>query len=135
MDDSSGNDPNDVRTTEGGGKEDMFVDCPDELIVSDDREALPIPEIQQRSEEKDDVQDIRVHELNNGAQDHDLTDELVHLRAMLEKTIDEKECSAREYKVLYQSMLVFSVLLSDSALSTDCTCHAGRKRSLNERTC
>ncbi|GFZ00025.1 TGN-related, localized SYP41 interacting protein [Actinidia rufa] len=98
LDDSSGNDPNDVRTTEGGGKEDMFVDCPDELIVSDDREALPIPEIQQRSEEKDDVQDIRVHELNNGAQDHDLTDELVHLRVMLEKTIDEKECSAREYK-------------------------------------
>ncbi|XP_057508982.1 trans-Golgi network-localized SYP41-interacting protein 1-like isoform X1 [Actinidia eriantha] len=69
----------------------MFVDCPDELIVSDDREALPIPEIQQRSEDKDDVQDIRVHELNNGAQAHDLTDELVHLRAMLEKTIDERE--------------------------------------------
>ncbi|XP_057485762.1 trans-Golgi network-localized SYP41-interacting protein 1-like [Actinidia eriantha] len=98
VDDSAENDPNDVRATEDGGKEDMFVDCPDELIVSDNREAMPIPEIQQRSEENDDVEDTLVHESDNGAHVHDLTDELVHLRAVLEKTIDEKECSAREYK-------------------------------------
>ena len=107
VDDSAENDPNDVRATEDGGKEDMFVDCPDELIVSDNREAMPIPEIQQRSEENDDVVDTLVHESDNGAQVHDLTDELVHLLAVLAKTIDEKECSAREYKVLYQSMFFF----------------------------
>ncbi|KAF5945217.1 hypothetical protein HYC85_015445 [Camellia sinensis] len=96
--DSLENGPSDVKLAEDGGKEEMFVDCPDELIVSDNREAMAIPETEERSDEKDDLQDTHVHESDNRTQVHDLTDELVHLRAMLEKTIGEKEGSAKDYK-------------------------------------
>ncbi|KAL7261253.1 hypothetical protein ACSBR1_006819 [Camellia fascicularis] len=96
--DSVENGPSDVKLAEDGGKEEMFVDCPDELIVSDNREAMAIPETEERSDEKDDLQDTHVHESDNRTQVHDLTDELVHLRAMLEKTIGEKEGSAKDYK-------------------------------------
>ncbi|KAG5520725.1 hypothetical protein RHGRI_033338 [Rhododendron griersonianum] len=69
-DDSAENVPSDVGVIEDGGKEEMFVDCPDELILSDNREAMAIPEMQESSEEKDDMQDFGVHESANGRQEY-----------------------------------------------------------------
>lgn len=79
-DDSAENVPGDVRAAEDGGKEEMFVDCPDELILSDNREAMAIPETQESLEEKDDMQNTRVLESANGT---------------------------HEFKVVYLSVLVF----------------------------
>lgn len=69
-DDSAENVPSDVGVIEDGGKEEMFVDCPDELILSDNRESMAIPEMQESSEEKDDMQDTGVHESANGTQEY-----------------------------------------------------------------
>ncbi|KAL6969338.1 hypothetical protein U1Q18_029054 [Sarracenia purpurea var. burkii] len=69
------------RTMEDGGKEEMFVDCPDELIVSENREAMATPETQQSSEEMVDMRDTRIHESDNGTH-----------------TIGDKEGSVQEYK-------------------------------------
>lgn len=69
-DDSAENVPSDVGVIEDGGKEEMFVDCPDELILSDNREAMATPEMQESSEEKDDMQDFGVHESANGRQEY-----------------------------------------------------------------
>ncbi|KAA8529685.1 hypothetical protein F0562_034215 [Nyssa sinensis] len=96
-------DPDDVKVMDDGGKEDMFVDCPEELVVHDrvnpdNKETMTIPETEQPPDEKDDVQEIQTYELDNGRQVQDLMDELNHLQAMLEKTVGEKESFARKYE-------------------------------------
>ncbi|KAK3040771.1 hypothetical protein RJ639_029115, partial [Escallonia herrerae] len=94
-------DPNDVKAVEDGGKEDMFVDCPDELIaydgrntVVDNREVEEFPDIQQRLDKEDDM----VESSENGMHVPDLMGELEYLRNMLKKAVGEKESSAREYE-------------------------------------
>ncbi|KAG5521040.1 hypothetical protein RHGRI_033555 [Rhododendron griersonianum] len=80
-DDSTENVPSNIREKEDGGNEEMFVDSPDEFILSDNREAMT-PEREEISEEKDDVRDAGVHESTNGTrEDRDaLLKELVSLR-------------------------------------------------------
>ncbi|KAF7124218.1 hypothetical protein RHSIM_Rhsim12G0037200 [Rhododendron simsii] len=97
-DDSAENVPSDVGVIEDGGKEEMFVDCPDELILSDNREAMAIPEMQESSEEKDDMQDTGVHESANGRQEYKedrdaLLKELANLQHQLKALTVEKKIS------------------------------------------
>ncbi|CAH2041074.1 unnamed protein product [Thlaspi arvense] len=85
-----------IETTDGG-KDDMFVDCSEELASSDNREATGFAN-QERSDGKEDMQGTFVHESENGMRVDELMDQLVHLRAMLEKTIGEKESSVQQCK-------------------------------------
>ncbi|KAL5552700.1 hypothetical protein UlMin_040101 [Ulmus minor] len=78
---------------EDSSKEDMFVDAPDELVTSaDGKEAVPVVDMDENSEEK-----LNLHE-ENGVLDDDLAVELERFRAMLDKTIHEKERAEHEYK-------------------------------------
>lgn len=99
-------DQNDVKVIEDGGKEDMFVDCPDELIsfdgrisAADNSEAIEISEPQQGFKGNDDMGWTHHNESDNGRQVDDVIGELEHLRSMLGKTVGEKESFAREYEV------------------------------------
>ncbi|XP_058193253.1 trans-Golgi network-localized SYP41-interacting protein 1-like isoform X2 [Rhododendron vialii] len=80
-DDSAEYVPSDIKAKEDGGKEEMGVDSPDELILSANREAMT-PESEESSEEKDDLRDAGVYESTNVTQeDRDvLLKELVSLR-------------------------------------------------------
>lgn len=79
---------------EDAGKEDMFVDCPDELVTGGDgKEAVAVAELEDSSEEK-----LHLHEAN-GREDDYAVDELERLRAVLDKTVREKESVSIEYKV------------------------------------
>lgn len=93
---------NEGKVVEDGGKDDMFVDCPDELVSFDGRigvvdniEGTESSESQQGFEGYSASFDIS----DKGRVGDDLTGELEHLRAMLEKTVGEKESFAREYEV------------------------------------
>ena len=86
---------------EDSSKEDMFVDAPDELVTSaDGKEAVPVVDMDENSEEK-----LNLHE-ENGVLDDDLAVELERFRAMLDKTIHEKERAEHEYKVRWKWFLV-----------------------------
>ncbi|KAL3511387.1 hypothetical protein ACH5RR_030788 [Cinchona calisaya] len=80
---------NDGKVTEDGGREDMFVDCSEEIETSETRT---------NSEEKDDVQDSQVEELNNRAQDEDLLAEIGRLNNKLVETVSEKQSLAQKYE-------------------------------------
>ncbi|GAA0149291.1 hypothetical protein LIER_08508 [Lithospermum erythrorhizon] len=81
--------PDETKVTEDGGKEDMFVDCPDEIENS---------ESQVGSEGMDNQQDAEGNELGNGAQVNDLMAEIEHLRHMLEHTTAERDNYAKKYE-------------------------------------
>ncbi|XP_047318944.1 trans-Golgi network-localized SYP41-interacting protein 1 [Impatiens glandulifera] len=94
VEDSDKDVPNDAKLDEGG-KEDMFVDCPDELVIPDHKEPFSAFENQDESEENDYDKEVHPEESNSGGP---VTDDLVTLRIKLEKAIKEKEISEREYK-------------------------------------
>ncbi|CAA3026320.1 Hypothetical predicted protein [Olea europaea subsp. europaea] len=77
--------PNDSSAAEDGGREDMFVDCPDEMETS---------EILQSFEDEDDIQNTQFEESDNGINVRNLMDEIEQLRGMLA----EKDRFAQEYK-------------------------------------
>ena len=79
---------NDGKVTEDGGREDMFVDCSEEIEIS---------ETQTNSEEKDNVRDDRTEELHGTTQVEDLLAEIADLRHKLEKTVSEKQSFAPKY--------------------------------------
>lgn len=85
------------KITEDTGKEDMFVDCPDELVANaDGKEAQAVaaaPEMGEISEEK-----LHSRDQNESPGGY-AADEVERLRAMLDKTVAEKESVAREYEV------------------------------------
>ncbi|XP_027099947.1 trans-Golgi network-localized SYP41-interacting protein 1-like [Coffea arabica] len=80
---------NDGKVTEDGGREDMFVDCSEEIEIS---------ETQTNSEEKDNVRDDRTEELHGTTQVEDLLAEIADLRHKLEKTVSEKQSFAQKYE-------------------------------------
>lgn len=85
----------DTKVMEDAGKEDMFVDCPDELgTTGDGKEAVAVAEVKDNLEE----QDFHLREAN-GAQEDFALDELERFRAVLDRTVCEKESVSREYKV------------------------------------
>lgn len=114
---------NEGKVVEDGGKDDMFVDCPDELVSFDGRigvvdniEGTESSESQQGFEGYSASFDIS----DKGRVGDDLTGELEHLRAMLEKTVGEKESFAREYEEERRSLAqgLASLHHQLSALST-----------------
>lgn len=80
-------DSNDVKVAEDGGREDMFVDCSDE-----------IEESHQNEEEKSIVQETQSKQLNNEAEAQDLVAEVQNLRDELEKTVAEKLHVEQDYE-------------------------------------
>ncbi|KAB1201199.1 hypothetical protein CJ030_MR0G004680 [Morella rubra] len=83
------------------GKEDMFVDCPDELATAtaDNKIAVVTTGIEESSEEKNGADENGGLEMKNGTRvSYVVDDELDHLRAKLEKMLSEKEGIAREYQ-------------------------------------
>lgn len=92
------------------GKEDMFVDCPDELSTTnaDNREALVAIGAEESSEDVNGVHERGVQEMENGTQDGYVVDgELEHLRETLDKMLHEKERIAWEYEVKKKLLLLF----------------------------
>ncbi|PIN09530.1 E3 ubiquitin ligase involved in syntaxin degradation [Handroanthus impetiginosus] len=87
--DSSHNELNDKKTVEDGGREDMFVDCPDEIENS---------ESQQNSDERDNLQEDQSNELDSGIKIQQLVNEMELLRDMNVNSVAEKERLAREYE-------------------------------------
>ncbi|KAK4716003.1 hypothetical protein R3W88_014341 [Solanum pinnatisectum] len=81
------NDTKDTRMAEDGGREDMFVDCPDDIEG---------PETPQYVDESNDAHDSQLEGLSNGAHDLDLKAEVEQLRKMLNDSIAEKDRIARE---------------------------------------
>lgn len=81
------NDTKDTRMAEDGGREDMFVDCPDDIEG---------PETPQYVDESNDAHDSQLEGLSNGAHDPDLKAEIEQLRKMLNDSIAEKDRIARE---------------------------------------
>ncbi|XP_009769668.1 trans-Golgi network-localized SYP41-interacting protein 1 [Nicotiana sylvestris] len=81
------NDTKDIRMAEDGGREDMFVDCPD---------VIEGPETPRYVEENSDAQDSRLEGLSNGSHDQDLKAEVEHLRKMLNDSVAENDRIARE---------------------------------------
>ncbi|XP_049403008.1 trans-Golgi network-localized SYP41-interacting protein 1 isoform X1 [Solanum stenotomum] len=81
------NDTKDTRMADDGGREDMFVDCPDDIEG---------PETPQYVDESNDAHDSQLEGLSNGAHDPDLKAEVEQLRKMLNDSIAEKDRIARE---------------------------------------
>ncbi|KAJ8569670.1 hypothetical protein K7X08_006247 [Anisodus acutangulus] len=81
------NDTKDTKMAEDGGREDMFVDCPD---------VIESPETPRYVEESNDAQDIQLEGLSNGVHDLDLKAEVEHLRKMLNDSVAEKDRISRE---------------------------------------
>lgn len=89
--DSVQQDSNGTRVAEDGGREDMFVDCPDDIEIS---------ETQQTSEEKDDAQDTQFKD-SDGIKIQNLTTEMEQLRDMHEKSVAEKDRIVHGYEVQF----------------------------------
>ena len=95
----SGGDSDGVVVSDDAGREDMFLDAPEDL-GADGRDSTGEPQ------ESTDWDEDRVHEsqtrfsrLDNEMQNDYMVDEMERLRAMLDKTVNEKESIAREHKV------------------------------------
>lgn len=91
-------DQNEGKVVEDGGKDDMFVDCPDELVSYDGR--IGVADITEATESSEPQQGFEGYRASFSISDketygNDLTGELENLRAML----GEKESFAREYEV------------------------------------
>ncbi|KAL2484481.1 myosin-16 [Abeliophyllum distichum] len=79
------NESNDSSAAEDGGREDMFVDCPDEMETSESLQSF---------EDHDEVQDTQFEESDNGIKVGNLMAEIQQLRDMLA----EKDRFAQEYE-------------------------------------
>lgn len=93
---SRGDDEDEAKFAEDAGKEDMFVDCPDELVGNaDGKEAVVSTEMEENSEEK-----LSLEEANGGQDGFAAAgDEVERLRAKLEKALREKERDSRDHEV------------------------------------
>ncbi|XP_057949438.1 trans-Golgi network-localized SYP41-interacting protein 1 [Malania oleifera] len=95
-------DSNDAKVTEDAGKEDMFVDAPEELTVydgkyNDTRKTLVVSESDERLDEKNKfVQETAFRNFDSEMQVRELMDEVEHFRVMLEQAVGEKESIAQE---------------------------------------
>lgn len=105
MDDNLNGEFGDVKLEEDSGRDDMFVDAPDELSSYDGRKTDNREEMEVTSkayEGSDEMHNIQETHFqisdNNEHQIHQLKGELSNLRAMLEKTAAEKETMAQGYK-------------------------------------
>lgn len=96
---NSGQDgPDGTLVVEDAGKEDMFVDCPDELVGNvDGREVVAAAEIQGSlmEETPSDMQQEFQYEVEKVSQMH----EVENTRATLNKTIFEKENVIHDFEV------------------------------------
>lgn len=81
-------DSNDVKVVEDGGREDMFVDCSEE-----------IEEGNQNEEGKNIVQEEQSQHLNNEMEAQDLVAEVQNLRDELKKTVAERLNVEQDYEV------------------------------------
>lgn len=81
-------DSNNVKVAEDWGREDMFVDCSDE-----------IEEGHQNEEGNNIVQEEKSKQLNNKTDAWDLVSEVQNLRDELEKTVAEKLHVEQDYEV------------------------------------
>lgn len=101
--------PKDTMVAEDVVKEDTFVDCPDEIEVS---------ESQQNSEEKDNLQADQADESDSGIKVPEMIDEIEQLRDKLEKSVSEKEKLAQDYEVgLLMPLFFFLHLLFNLSVS------------------
>ncbi|KAH1160678.1 hypothetical protein GLYMA_11G246000v4 [Glycine max] len=89
--------PEDGKSTEDAARDDMFVDCPDELSTFDGRQreedAAAVENEDDRSEENEVMQQQQSHfdKLGNGVGD-------AYSSGQLEKVVAEKECILKEYQ-------------------------------------
>ncbi|XP_077226817.1 TGN-related, localized SYP41 interacting protein isoform X3 [Tasmannia lanceolata] len=108
MDGSIQGDLDDGNLSDDAGKEDMFVDAPDQLAVVggrnvDLRESLGMIESQESLEKELNSQDIhgfgvQTEVMEDGGQIRQLMDELAVVHVQLEKAVAEKEHMARQCK-------------------------------------
>ncbi|KAJ7957643.1 golgin subfamily B member 1-like isoform X1 [Quillaja saponaria] len=131
-------DPDEERAIEDAGREDMFVDCPDELIAVDGRnvdskEAVAAEEnwgenhvLQQQS---------RFNETENGIPDGYPTNRVEQLQSMLGKTVGEKESIAQEYQEERETLAkgVFSLHCQLKALNGQQPLLGGNDENLIDR--
>ncbi|XP_042057201.1 sporulation-specific protein 15-like isoform X1 [Salvia splendens] len=122
--------PRDTMVAEDVVKEDTFVDCPDEIEVS---------ESQQNSEEKVNLQDDQADESDSGIKVPEMIDEIEQLRDKLEKSVSEKEKLAQDYEgeraVLMQelSQLLHQLKVShEQRLAADDSAHGFINHHQNE---
>ncbi|XP_073315775.1 trans-Golgi network-localized SYP41-interacting protein 1-like isoform X2 [Primulina huaijiensis] len=80
---------NGTREADDGGREDTFVDCPDEIENS---------ETQQNSQEKELLQDNQFHESDSGNEVQEFATEMDMIHDMQEKNVSEKDGSAQEHE-------------------------------------
>ncbi|XP_074274347.1 trans-Golgi network-localized SYP41-interacting protein 1 [Silene latifolia] len=96
----SGGDSDGVVVSEDAGREDMFMDAPEDL-GPDGRDSSAFTEAQGSTDGEEDsghVQQARFHGLDNEMQNDYMVDEMERLRAMLDKTLNEKESILKEHK-------------------------------------
>ncbi|KMT09293.1 hypothetical protein BVRB_6g133920 [Beta vulgaris subsp. vulgaris] len=92
----SGGDSDGVVVSEDAGREDMFLDAPEDL-GADGRDSLT-QESPEWEEDRSRVPRARFSGLDNEMQNDYMVDEMERLRAMLDKTVNEKESIVREHK-------------------------------------
>lgn len=92
----SGGDSDGVVVSEDAGREDMFLDAPDDL--GDGRDSPATFTEAQGSTDGEFDHRTRFRGLDNEMQNDYMVDDLERLRSMLDKTINEKESLARECK-------------------------------------
>lgn len=80
------------KVSEDVGRDDAFVDCPDEIENSDS---------QQTTEEKDNQSDDKSNESNSAINVQELVAEIERLRDIHDNDVAEKERLAREYEVSF----------------------------------
>ncbi|EXB82445.1 hypothetical protein L484_027619 [Morus notabilis] len=92
---SRGDDEDEAKIAEDAGKEDLFVDCPDELVGNaDGKEAVVSTEMEENSEEK-----LSLEETYGGQDGFAATgDEVERLRAKLDKALREKERVSHDHE-------------------------------------
>lgn len=89
-----GGSSDEVVVSEDAGREDMFLDASEDL-GADGRESSTEPR-----DNSDNEQQVHFRGFDTGMQNDYMVDEMERLRAILDKTINEKDCIARECKVV-----------------------------------
>lgn len=120
------NGTNETRTAEDGGRDDMFVDCPVEIENS---------ESEQKYEGNENLQDNGFQESDSGINVQHLMTEMELLRDMFEKSIAEKDETARNCEV--QSWTItnpFTLFACVVKPNINSIYHAERTKSIYERT-
>ncbi|CAI9093297.1 OLC1v1028766C1 [Oldenlandia corymbosa var. corymbosa] len=81
--------PNDAKVVEDGGRDDMFVDCPDEIETSETT-----------SEDREEIQNAQVEEIQSrpSREGEDLIAEIDVLHTKLEEAVSEKQTVVQKYE-------------------------------------